>query len=45
VLDVSVKTVRRRLNRGLLLLTEELADLRPGEKAPARNGVEEPSHG
>jgi RNA polymerase sigma-70 factor (ECF subfamily) len=45
VLDVAVKTVRRRLNRGLLLLMEELADLRPGEKAPARNGVEEPSHG
>jgi RNA polymerase sigma-70 factor (ECF subfamily) len=45
VLDVSVKTVRRRLYRGLLLLTEELADLRPGEKATARNSVEEPSHG
>lgn len=28
LLDVSVKTVQRRLNRGLLLLTEKLADLR-----------------
>jgi len=27
LLDVSVKTVQRRLNRGLLLLTEKLADL------------------
>jgi RNA polymerase sigma-70 factor (ECF subfamily) len=44
VLDVTVKTVRRRLNRGLLLLTEELADLRPGGKSPVRNRVEEPSH-
>jgi RNA polymerase sigma-70 factor (ECF subfamily) len=30
VLGVSVITVRRRLNRGLRLLTEKLADLRPG---------------
>jgi RNA polymerase sigma factor (sigma-70 family) len=29
VLGVSVKTVQRRLNRGLLLLTEQLDDLRP----------------
>src|SRR5262249_33015801 len=29
LLDVSVKTVQRRLNRGLLLLTEKLADLQP----------------
>jgi RNA polymerase sigma factor (sigma-70 family) len=29
VLGVSVKTVQRRLNRGLLLLAEELDDLRP----------------
>ncbi len=29
VLDVSVKTVQRRLNRSLLLLTERLDDLRP----------------
>jgi RNA polymerase sigma-70 factor (ECF subfamily) len=27
LLDVSVKTVQRRLNRGLLILTEKLADL------------------
>jgi RNA polymerase sigma-70 factor (ECF subfamily) len=45
VLDVSAKTVQRRLNCSLLLLTEELADLRPDEKSPLRNGVEEPSHG
>jgi RNA polymerase sigma-70 factor (ECF subfamily) len=30
VLDVSTATVKRRLNRGLRLLTEKLADLRPG---------------
>jgi RNA polymerase sigma-70 factor (ECF subfamily) len=29
VLDVSVKTVQRRLNRGLLLLGERLRDLQP----------------
>src|SRR5262245_53727507 len=29
VLGVSTATVKRRLNRGLLLLTEKLADLRP----------------
>ena len=29
VLDVSVKTVQRRLNRASLLLAEELDDLRP----------------
>ncbi len=29
VLGVSIKTVQRRLNRGLLLLTERLDDLRP----------------
>jgi RNA polymerase sigma factor (sigma-70 family) len=34
VLDVSVATVKRRLNRGLRLLTEKLGDLRPSEKAP-----------
>jgi RNA polymerase sigma-70 factor (ECF subfamily) len=34
VLDVSEETVKRRLNRGLRLLTEQLADLRPGEKPP-----------
>jgi RNA polymerase sigma factor (sigma-70 family) len=30
VLNVSPKTVQRRLNRGLLLLAEQLDDLRPG---------------
>ena len=34
VLGVSPVTVKRRLNRGLRLLTEKLADLRPGEKPP-----------
>jgi RNA polymerase sigma-70 factor (ECF subfamily) len=29
LLGVTAKTVQRRLNRGVLLLTEELADLRP----------------
>jgi RNA polymerase sigma-70 factor (ECF subfamily) len=31
ILGVSAVTVKRRLNRGLWLLTEQLADLRPGE--------------
>jgi DNA-directed RNA polymerase specialized sigma24 family protein len=30
VLDVTAKTVQRRLSRASLLLAEELADLRPG---------------
>ena len=30
VLDVSVKTVQRRLNRGLVLLANDLRDIRPG---------------
>ena len=34
VLGVSVVTVKRRLNCGLRLLTEQLADLRPGERPP-----------
>ena len=34
VLGVSAVTVKRRLSRGLRLLTEHLADLRPGEKPP-----------
>jgi RNA polymerase sigma-70 factor (ECF subfamily) len=34
VLGVSAVTVKRRLNRGLRLLTERLADLRPVEKPP-----------
>jgi RNA polymerase sigma-70 factor (ECF subfamily) len=32
VLGVSTATVKRRLNRGLRLLTEQLADLRPGDE-------------
>jgi RNA polymerase sigma-70 factor (ECF subfamily) len=34
VLGVSVVTVKRRLSRGLRLLTERLADLRPGNDPP-----------
>jgi RNA polymerase sigma-70 factor (ECF subfamily) len=34
VLGVSEETVKRRLNRGLRLLTEHLAGLPPGEKPP-----------
>jgi len=34
VLGVSAMTVNRRLNRGLRLLTETLADLRPDENLP-----------
>jgi RNA polymerase sigma-70 factor (ECF subfamily) len=34
VLGVSAAMVKRRLNRGLWLLTEQLADLRPDEKPP-----------
>jgi RNA polymerase sigma-70 factor (ECF subfamily) len=34
VLGVSAATVKRRLNRGLQLLAEQLADLRPGENPP-----------
>jgi RNA polymerase sigma-70 factor (ECF subfamily) len=34
VLGVSAVTVKRRLNRGLRLLTEKLGDLRPGETPP-----------
>jgi RNA polymerase sigma factor (sigma-70 family) len=34
VLGVSAVTVKRRLNRGLRLLAERLADLRPGERPP-----------
>jgi RNA polymerase sigma-70 factor (ECF subfamily) len=33
VLGVAVKTVKRRLDRGLRLLTERLGDLRPGAAA------------
>ncbi|HEV3338829.1 MAG TPA: sigma-70 family RNA polymerase sigma factor [Pirellulales bacterium] len=34
VLDVSAKTVQRRLNRARMLLSEELDDLRPKEEPP-----------
>jgi len=34
VLGVSAVTVKRRLSRGLRLVTEQLADLRPGEEPP-----------
>jgi RNA polymerase sigma factor (sigma-70 family) len=34
LLGVSAVTVRRRLSRGLRLLAEQLADLRPGEDPP-----------
>ena len=37
LLDVSAVTVKRRLNRGLRLLTEQLADLRPGKRPPDSN--------
>jgi RNA polymerase sigma-70 factor (ECF subfamily) len=35
VLEVSPKTVQRRLNRALVLLTAKLGDLYPGEEDPA----------
>ena len=34
LLGVAAVTVKRRLSRGLRLLAERLADLRPGEKPP-----------
>jgi RNA polymerase sigma factor (sigma-70 family) len=34
ILGVSTATVKRRINRGLRLLTEQLADLRPGNEPP-----------
>jgi RNA polymerase sigma factor (sigma-70 family) len=34
ILNVSVKTVQRRLHRGLVLLAEALSDLRPGDPPP-----------
>ena len=34
VLGVAPVTVKRRLNRGLRLLTEQLDDLRPSEQPP-----------
>lgn len=36
ILAVSVKTVRRRLTRGLILLAQQLGDLQPTSPAPAR---------
>jgi RNA polymerase sigma factor (sigma-70 family) len=36
VLDVSAKTVQRRLNRARLLLAEELDDLRPNQEPQAK---------
>ena len=37
VLGVSIKTVQRRLNRALLILTEELNDLRPAGEPPRQS--------
>jgi DNA-directed RNA polymerase specialized sigma24 family protein len=34
VLDVSPKTVQRRLNRCLVLLSDKLADLQPAQVPP-----------
>ena len=34
LIGVSAVTVKRRLNRGLRLVTEQLADLRPAEEPP-----------
>lgn len=34
ILDVSVKTVQRRVNRAVLLLSERVGDLRPAESPP-----------
>jgi RNA polymerase sigma factor (sigma-70 family) len=42
VLEVSQKTVQRRLNRALLLLTEQLSDLTPGPTEPATNPPPQP---
>ncbi len=39
LLQVSAKTVQRRLNRGLLILTEQLGDLRPPDEG--QNGLHE----
>ena len=40
VLGVSTVTVKRRLKRGLLLLTEQLADRRPCEEPPDSSSVQ-----
>jgi RNA polymerase sigma-70 factor (ECF subfamily) len=36
VLGVSTKTLQRRLNRALLILAEELDDLRPDQVPPRK---------
>lgn len=36
ILDVSVKTVQRRVNRAVLLLSQSVGDLRPVESPPAQ---------
>lgn len=36
ILGVSTKTVQRRLNRGLIILAEKLADLKPAETTPGQ---------
>jgi RNA polymerase sigma-70 factor (ECF subfamily) len=38
LLEVSQKTVQRRLNKGLLMLAEKLSDLRPGDKKKMHHG-------
>ena len=46
LLGVSVVTVKRRLSRGLRLLAEQLADLRPGEGpcSPTAQGTGSTTH-
>jgi RNA polymerase sigma-70 factor (ECF subfamily) len=39
ILGVSALTVKRRMNRGMLLLTEQLADLFPARESAGRNIV------
>ena len=39
LLGVSAKTIQRRLNRGLIRLTEELCDLQAEHLQPAKRGV------
>jgi DNA-directed RNA polymerase specialized sigma24 family protein len=38
VLGIAVRTVQRRLNRGMLLLTEKLSDLNPTAGSPDQPG-------
>lgn len=40
VLDVSSKTVQRRLNRSLMLLMDKIGDLRPGDDAAVGPGAD-----